>query len=1020
VQTLLWPYAKDSRAQHSLDQTLYTLRRKCPTVFIDVDTTYLRLRNGISADFLELRAALHRDDVLSAVGLLRGEFLISAKDVAGEDLEDWRTARHAYFMHALKAKLGSAIETAKSSRKASVAAQLAEEGARVFPDEVFYAEVMVESCLQLGRLDKARVIWDDYQARADAGLVTSPTISWLELVSKTERPQLQRSAPFVGRAKELATLQTAWMKCESGKGDLVIVHGSAGIGKTSLCDQFTSTLGRAQVVHSPAHKGEEHLGFNVLATIMQAAFGPSKAAERLAPPLLAALIDTFPELPHSERISVTPLVYEAAQRRVYEAAASVIHFLAEEHPVVLYLDDIQWADEATLAWTAYASRRLTESRVLILCTMRPGPESKTIAVSRLSLLNRSANVIKLNELSEADVVELVHIIRPTARSTDLADDLFRRTGGHPLLLSAALQNGLEVGGLASTREARYLASELAGLPRPARRCVEFLAAIAAPTSVAVLAELVGVTVKSMLALTERASFLCQTNSDNEIDFKHDLMREAVYASLTSRQLCNLHRRVAEYYENSQQAPGLITRHYWEAGMKADAARFVVQAAATSEIKHAFAEAEYFYKLALEALTEPTAHRRILERYADMLFRGGEYARAAPEYLKLIEHYDLGEHDLVRWQARYLEACWSAALLPTSEIRVQVIELRHSALALQHDEAYLVASRILLAMPMSSDEDYDTKDLRDELLRFGERAPVTRVGVVALCHAGRLFTLEDASSAVHYLRIAAQWAEQLRELDLLVLTARSLALALYEVGQFRECHDILRRVVRTIEQHGATYYLPEVAEPLASLLVELDDPKEARHWLAISTTGPVPFRYLFAGVGNRAQLEYHLNNFEACVAECERFPQAYTNVVWQEIAIRGLRGLSLIELGRLDEARKDATRTETLLKSFEGRFCEVSFGLLLIARIARFDSDQTRVRPIIENCVAAFEKRDFVCRQRMRLALAEVLSTEEAARAIEICTDVIRIADDNGLVPLGMIARAIQRRVKRKSAASTRR
>jgi hypothetical protein len=218
---------------------------------------------------------------------------------------------------------------------------------------------------------------------------------------------------------------------------------------------------------------------------------------------------------------------------------------------------------------------------------------------------------------------------------------------------------------------------------------------------------------------------------------------------------------------------------------------------------------------------------------------------------LIEQYDLGEHDLVRLQARFLETCWSAALLPASEIRTQVIELQRSAVALQHDDAYLVASRILLAMPLSSDQQYDTKGLREELLRFGERAPVTRVGVGALCHAGRVFTLEDASVAVHYLRIAAGWAEQLRELDLLVLTARSLALALYEAGQFRECHETLRKIVRTIEQHGATYYLTEVAEPLASLLVELDAPDEARHWLAIGMSGSVPFRYLLAAVGNRA-------------------------------------------------------------------------------------------------------------------------------------------------------------------------
>jgi DNA-binding SARP family transcriptional activator len=51
AQTLLWPDVSESRAQHSLDQTVYTLRRVCSSLVVDVDATYLRLRNGISADF---------------------------------------------------------------------------------------------------------------------------------------------------------------------------------------------------------------------------------------------------------------------------------------------------------------------------------------------------------------------------------------------------------------------------------------------------------------------------------------------------------------------------------------------------------------------------------------------------------------------------------------------------------------------------------------------------------------------------------------------------------------------------------------------------------------------------------------------------------------------------------------------------------------------------------------------------------------------------------------------------------
>src|SRR6185369_5510044 len=107
------------------------------------------------------------------------------------------------------------------------------------------------------------------------------------------------------------------------------------------------------------------------------------------------------------------------------------------------------------------------------------------------------------------------------------------------------------------------------------------------------------------------------------------------------------------------------------------------------------EADHFYRLALAQIVEPTEHCKILERYADMLYRAGNHTDAAPLFQKLVERCDAAANDIVRWRSRYLDSCWSARSLSPNEMKAQLIELRDVAAASRDDDAYLVASRLLL-------------------------------------------------------------------------------------------------------------------------------------------------------------------------------------------------------------------------------------------------------------------------------------------------------------------------------------
>src|SRR6185503_11788737 len=116
--------------------------------------------------------------------------------------------------------------------------QLAEEGRRVFPDDGLFSQLLIESQLLLGRQQTAYQIWEEEQARSGHALGEDFATAWAHVISQATNDLPRRFSPFVGRTAELATIQASWIECARGALQAVVVRGTAGMGKTSLCDEF--------------------------------------------------------------------------------------------------------------------------------------------------------------------------------------------------------------------------------------------------------------------------------------------------------------------------------------------------------------------------------------------------------------------------------------------------------------------------------------------------------------------------------------------------------------------------------------------------------------------------------------------------------------------------------------------------------------------------------------------------------------------------------------------------------------
>ena len=297
----------------------------------------------------------------------------------------------------------------------------------------------------------------------------------------TARPLL--NVPFVGRGAEVSRLMTLYEQASSGQPQVALLEGEAGIGKTRLAAAFLDWLKAqgAEVLEARTFKTSQRLSYQPLIEALRTRLEQEHDLRQwLGDPWLAELSRLLPDL--RERYPDLPSLTingAFASSRLFEALARLSQALASQAPLLIFADDIQWADGATLDVFQYLARYWTEHKtpaMLLLSrrteTREMDPEmsewlaslSSTISLTRLELGPLSAPDTRqiVRELADTDGVQLSlpgeHArFQPTAQPVQnpgsrlcperFAAWLFAETQGQPSYLNALLQMLLERGGL---------------------------------------------------------------------------------------------------------------------------------------------------------------------------------------------------------------------------------------------------------------------------------------------------------------------------------------------------------------------------------------------------------------------------------------------------------------------------------------------------------------------------------------------------------------------------------------------
>ncbi len=554
----------------------------------------------------------------------RGEYL------AEDRYEEWALQVRERFRERWVEVLSLLADCFARRGQYSVALSYLERAIEESPlDERLYRQMMVYAFCA-GERGRARRAYERCRAVLERELSERPSSQTEELyrqiqseqISDLERvypraapervglPAKVRRPPFVGRTREWERLTSVLSTARSGEARMVLIVGEAGVGKTRLSEEFARWAKEhqgAQTLSGRCYELESPMPFHLWIEALRQGIEGLQSADLLdvPPAWLAELSEIVPELrrvfPNLHPVVLPP---EHRQYRLFETLYRVIRSLALRHPpVIVLLDDLQWADTASLDFLCYLIEKLTSEPVVILGTARSEELSPQHGVERVrhqGMRLGRLDEITLQRLSEPKISELVHSLADELETTaDFGGRLYRESVGNPLLVTTALQALFENGAcvwegsrwrLADAERIALASSAVQLLERRIQRTsaaaqrVLQLVACAVQLELSVLeAAWEGAPEELFAHLVELMSQGLLVERGGRYEFAHDRFRTIVYERLEEPRRTWLHRRIAHALERVYADPlaagvaGQLAEHYERGGQLVHALEWTIKA-----------------------------------------------------------------------------------------------------------------------------------------------------------------------------------------------------------------------------------------------------------------------------------------------------------------------------------------------------------------------------------------------------------------------------------------------------------
>jgi predicted ATPase len=513
---------------------------------------------------------------------------------------------------------------------------------------------------------------------------------------------------FAGRETERDTVRAAIDRARDGHGSLVMLGGGPGVGKSRLAmgiAEYASGLGfRCMVGH--CYERDEPFPYLPFVEIVESSLAHSPSREDFRQrmganaPELAQLVPSlrrvFPDI--SQPIELPP---EQKRRYLFQSFSEAFARTAQMRPQLSILEDLQWADESTLALLMHVANRVAQLRAVIIGTYRDGYSEHNSALARTleELIRSGTRPLKLGGLSRDAVADMLHGLSHGQAPENLVNLIFEESQGYPFFVEEVYRHLVEEGKVFD--EAGQFRKDIKideiDVPENVRLIIErrlerfdenekrvltAAAMIGRSFSFRLLTEVSQVDVDELFAVIEKAQQMgiivpSSEGPESPFTFAHELVRQTLLAVISAPRKQRLHAAVADAIEHVyprfvNDRAGEIAEHLLKAGSFADGrrlVRYLILAGKNAFDAAAFEEARRSFRSALshEGALEPREKAGLLASLAMTELSLELWDAAVAGLREALEIYtDLGDREMIgRTYADLTDVLFLAGRLPVA-------------------------------------------------------------------------------------------------------------------------------------------------------------------------------------------------------------------------------------------------------------------------------------------------------------------------------------------------------------------